>query len=75
MARSALVFVLLLSLVGILFAGWHVWTRLEHGRTLWHRIVWLPLALVLLVAGFVVVVELRCTLGWISKDECHVWGQ
>jgi hypothetical protein len=29
----------------------------------------------LLLAGFGIVVELRCALGWIGEDECHVWDQ
>jgi hypothetical protein len=52
-----------------------VWIRLEEGDTFWQRAAWLPAALALLVAGFVVIVELRCALGWLGESECHAWDQ
>jgi hypothetical protein len=71
--RVALVVVLLGLLVVILVAGWHVWNRLETGESLVRRLAWLPVALLLLLSGFAIIVELRCALGWIAHSECHVW--
>ncbi len=62
-----------MPLLGILVLGWRVVHRLESGTTLVRRLARFPVALLLLISGFVVVVELRCALGRIDKSECHVW--
>ena len=73
--QAALVLLLIAMACGIVFAGLLVWIRLAEGDTFWQRAAWLPAALALLVAGFVVIVELRCALGWIDESECHAWDQ
>ena len=75
LADGALAVGLFLGLLGVLWAGWHVSERTFTGPTLWYRLLWLVPAMALLLAGFGIVVELRCVLGWIDEDECHVWDQ
>ena len=75
LADVALAVGLAIGLVGVLWAGWHVYERVESGPTIWHRLAWVIPALALVLAGFVMVVELRCALGWIDESECHSWDQ
>ena len=36
----------------------------------WQRLLLLLVFLVLLLTAFIVVVEVRCALGWLPSDEC-----
>jgi hypothetical protein len=47
--------------------------RRGHRRADLGRLFFLLLSLVLFLVGFVIVVEVRCLLGWVNPEECHAW--
>jgi hypothetical protein len=56
-----------------LVSGHRLMTRFADGATFRSKLPWFLASMGLLLAGFVVVVEWRCHVGWIDQAECHVW--
>lgn len=66
-----------IAAIAVIAAGLVSWNRLMtlfgNGAPFRRKLPWGVASIGLLIAGFVVVVEWRCHVGWIDSAECHVW--
>lgn len=73
MADAGLFVMLTIASVVVIAAGFLAFTRMLQLTTFRERLPWFFVCMALVIAGFVVVVEWRCHVGWIDSDECPAW--
>ena len=50
------------------------WIGAGDDPSVWQRLLIFALTMVMLLVGYLVVVQARCAVGWLPEDECPAWG-